>query len=789
MIIHMIGNAHIDPVWLWRWPEGMSEMTSTCRTMVKMLNESDDLVFTKGEAAMYEWIERTDPLLFKQIQDLVKKGRWNIVNGWWVQPDCNLPNGESFVRQSLYGKRYFSEKFKVDVRVGYNVDSFGHAGSLPQILKKSGFDYYVFMRPGPNEKLLPSIFRWRSIDGSEVIAFRLSRNYETRRDRDNLSVQIETSIKDALGHDSTMAFYGVGDHGGGPTMSQVKYIRKHKKFDENTILEFSSPEKYFDSIKDKTSKLSIVEDELQYHSIGAYSVNSKMKLLNRKSENALLTAEKFATLANIICGIDYPYSELENAWKTLLFNQFHDLLGGTAIKEAYEDAYNELGSVISTAEKIKQISMQSIIKDINTEGNGMPFVVFNPSAFEREEYVELEPWLNWEPWRNKILVDAEGNEIIYQRINPSEIMRKTYRILFKAKIPPMGYSVYWLKNGKSLNSKSMSVNGNIIENDFYRLEISKDGYFKSFYDKGKSIDYFQKASNLLFVIDDKTDTWSHGISGYPRKYELTKGNVRLIEHGSLRSTFRIEHKYKNSRIVEYVNVYADEPVLKIHFVVDWHEPFKLLKVGYFLNDTPEISAEIPYGMIKRSANGQEYPMQRAIFLENGSHGLMIANNGKYAYDVLDNEARITILRNTPYAWHMPCRIGKDRPLYFSDSGMQEFDLWLWPYFKDEKWKGLKIAQSLNEPLEVLSVPKHIGKLPSRDSFLKVEGENILMEVLKMSESRDNNLIMRIWETTGADQEFSVNAFGKSKTLGIKKHEIKTIKIGRNSFEEVNLLEK
>ncbi len=790
MIVHMIGNAHIDPVWLWRWSEGLSEMVSTCRTMVGLLKKSDDLVFTKGEAAMYEWIEKTDPNLFEEIAKLIRAGRWEIVNGWWVQPDCNLPSGESFVRQSLYGKRYFFDRFGVDVKTGYNVDSFGHAATLPQILKKSGFEGYVFMRPNASEKDLPSVFRWRSPDGSETTAFRLSRNYETRRDRGNLENHVKASLADASDlAGSTMSFYGVGNHGGGPTMAQVRYVRNHRNFSDGVTLEFSTTERYFDGIKDRVKDLPVVEDELQYHSIGSYSVNSKIKIMNRKCENSLLAAEGFAAIASEIERIPYPYERLEKAWKSLLFNQFHDLLGGTSVKESYEDACEELGGVIHEANRIKQVSLQTLAASIDTDGGGMPFTVFNPSPFEREEYVEFEPWLNWGAWRDKILVDPDGEQVEYQRIHPSEIMRNTYRILFRTKVPPMGYCTYRLRKGEPMKRPELQVQRNSVENGFYRLEFTDDGRFKSFYDEKGKIERFSNPSNVPLVINDRTDTWSHGIPGYPRESKSMKGGrAELIENGTLRTTFRIVWRYKNSRITEYVSAYADDPVLRVHFTVNWHEPYKLLKLGYFFEETQKIFAEVPYGIIERPADGREYPMQRAVFFEGDGSGLMIANNGKYAYDALNGEGRITVLRNPPYAWHMPAGVRRNRPVYFTDEGVQEFDLWIAGYPKDRRDVGLRYARALNEPLEVLSVPKHLGNLPPSDSFVRIDGEGVLMEVLKMSESKDGSVIMRVWECTGKDRNFSVNIFGKKGRFKIGKFEIKTIGFDGRSFYERNLLE-
>jgi len=791
VIVYMIGNAHLDPVWLWRWPEGFNEMISTCRSMVELLKEfKEEVVFTRGEAAMYQWIERVDPFLFEKISELVHKGRWNIVNGWWTQPDCNIPNGESFVRQALYGKSFFKEKFSVEPSVGYCVDSFGHAGTLPQILSKSGYGYYIFMRPGPHEKKLPSTFLWKSPDGSEVITFRVSHSYTTQTN--DLTKQINAALDDMLkGMSSTMCFYGVGNHGGGPTRKQIEYIKKHRHFKSGVELKFSSVEKYFKEAENHKRELPVVQDELQYHAIGCYSVNSEIKMLNRKCENVLQSAEKWATLASVIEEVPYPYFEFRDTWQILLFNQFHDTLGGTAIREAYEDVRNQLGGVLYTAKRIIHESIQRIVKNIDIQGEGIPFIVFNPSAFWREECIEFEPWLGREPWGKREIVDSFGNSVPYQRTFPSAAVRNVYRILLKVKIPPLGYNVYWLKKRES-NSCCLTdllASKKVIENSYYSLSISDEGHFLRLYNKQHHREIFGGISNRLLVLDDESDTWSHGISHYSRDAEVIKNSkIELVENGQLRLTVKITLKYGNSMIIQYLSMYRDDPVIRMHFLIDWHEKHKILKLSYQLPKISKIFAEAPYGETQRDANGQEYPMQRALFLEGPEGGVLFANDGKYSYDVLENELRLTLLRSAPYAWHDPYRLKKNHSYFYTDQGIQEFDFWMWDYLLKNKCKGWRYAKSLNSPLEILNVSKHPGKLPSSYAFLEVRGENVYMETLKLSENGDRSMIIRVWETAGKSGKFALHVLGKKQTFEIGCYEIKTIRISDDIFEEVDLME-
>lgn len=211
----MIGNAHIDPVWLWQWQEGFHEVKASFRSALDRMNEYPDFTFVASSAAFYQWVEESDLAMFTEIQQRVKEGRWGIVGGWWVEPDCNIPAGESFVRHGLYAQRYFKEKFGVIARTGFNVDSFGHAGTLPQILKKSGIDYYVFLRPMPHERGLPSrLFWWQSDDGSRVLSFRIPFEYLSwGKDVEIHARRCAEEMKEPI--DEFMCFYGVGNHGGG----------------------------------------------------------------------------------------------------------------------------------------------------------------------------------------------------------------------------------------------------------------------------------------------------------------------------------------------------------------------------------------------------------------------------------------------------------------------------------------------------------------------------------------------------------------------------------------------
>ncbi len=439
--LHMIGNAHIDPVWLWQWHEGFHEVKATFRSALDRMTEYDDFIFCASSAAFYEWVEQSDPAMFAEIRQRVAEGRWAIVGGWWVEPDCNIPGGESFVRHGLYAQRYFREKFGVIATVGFNVDSFGHAATLPQILAKSGIRYYCFLRPGPHEKGLPGrVFWWEGPDGSRVLAFRIPFEYLSHgRDFEPHIRRCAAEMKPPL--DQFMCFYGVGNHGGGPTIANIECIRRLNGVADLPELRFSRPETFFEAVENLTS-LPIMRDEMQNHASGCYAAHSGIKRWMRLAENRLLTAEKWAALAAWTTGQPYP-ADFDRAWKEVLFNQFHDILAGTSIEPAYDDARDQLGEALTIADRGLNLAVQSFAWRIGIpqEPGSRPIVVFNPHTWASRQVVELE---FGKVTDDDVLLDDRGNAVPFQRIQPHATCGGRNRLCFLADLPALGYRTYRL---------------------------------------------------------------------------------------------------------------------------------------------------------------------------------------------------------------------------------------------------------------------------------------------------------------------------------------------------------
>ncbi len=795
--LHMIGNAHIDPVWLWCWDEGMHAVHATFRCVLDLMNEYDDFIFTASSAAFYAWIEENDPTMFDEIKLRVAQGHWEIVGGWWIEPDCNIPCGESFVRQALYGQRFFKNKFGVTATVGYNPDSFGHNATLPQILKKSGMDYYVFMRPNPNEKDLPGrLFWWESNDGSRVLAYRIPHSYET------WGQELEAHVRRfagefADGRNELMCFYGVGNHGGGPTRENLESIRRLNASPRFPRLASSSPHRFFTSVA--KNDLPVVRDELQHHARGCYAAHSLVKQLNRRSENALLTAEKLSTLAHWLTGLPYP-TELTDAWKTVLFNQFHDILAGTCIKPAYEDVRDAYGQAIWTANRAIHRAAQSIARSIRIlpEDGMTPLVIFNPHAWQTKACVEFEI----KAAHDILILDDNGNTIPTQRIQSQAIVEWRRRFCFIADLPALGYRVY-----RVLPSRDTAPNVDSsplqFENEQWHIELdAATGYVKSLRDKTVGVQVFAGAAARPVVFDDPSDTWGHNVERFDHVVgEFAAKRITLVEDGAVRSTLRVESVYGDSRLTQDFTMYRASKQIDVHVTVDWHEQFKLLKLRFPVNvDAAQATYEIPYGHIQRATNGEEEPCQSWVDLSGTSrdsgqtYGLSILNDAKYSFDVMNNVIGLTVLRSPIYAHHQPAMPDPKRQYSFLDQGLQLFTYSMLSHAGDWQQAGtVKRAAELNQrPIMVIETYHPDGPLPQQDSFVSVDQDNVIISAVKRAEDGDD-LILRCCETAHKATRSTIRLPKWSRVIqtNFRPSEIKTLRIPRDTSRpiiETNLLE-
>lgn len=768
--IHLIGNAHLDHVWLWRWQEGFAEVKATFRSALDRMNEFEGFIFTCSSACYYQWVEQNDPDMFEEIRQRVAEDRWVIAGGWWVQPDCNLPSGEAFVRHELYGQRYFMKKFGKISSFGYNVDSFGHNAMLPQILSKAGMNCYVMRRPEMHELQLPAeVFWWQSPDGSKVLTARLPYSYHANENREEIN-QKYLDIKELSKRQDTplMYFFGVGNHGGGPTVSTLKMLNELMEQEPGETA-FSSPERYFRQLISGGCRYPAVTQELQHHAVGCYSAISEIKANNRKAECMLVSAEKMTVLANRLLNVPFDLPSVERAWQCVMFNQFHDIMGGCSIREAYTDARDFHGEAMKQAAEIGNAARQAISWAIDTSGGtyhvqgknitwklwenesrGAPIVIFNPLCWDVETAVQV----NTQAARAE---DESGCPVEIQLVRSARTKEDDkWDTLLPAQIPALGYRVYWLHTHGGQVQKAADENlrtaRNRIENAYLILEADAETGYIRLYDKSHETDVFDGWGAVPLVIEDNSDTWAHGVLEFRKEIgRFSEAKVVLTETGPLRATLRVTSRYNRSTLQQDFSIDAYSRKAEVSVKLDWQEKQRILKLSFPVNvKNPCATYEIPYGAISRPADGAENPGQAWVDIsgvkaDGSAYGLALANTTKYSYDALGSDLRVTVARSAIYADHFGER---DEFCEHMDLGIQYMKYLLLPHAAGWQESGIvKRSEELLNPPIVVQETFHAGVLPLKMRNAEISDDRVMMTALKPGEDGEG-IIVRCRETCG-----------------------------------------
>lgn len=818
--VHLIGNAHLDPIWLWRWQEGCGEVLQTFRSALDRLNEYPDFVFTCSSASYYKWVEEIAPDMFEEIRERVKEGRWVPINGWWVQPDCNIPSAESFARQALYSQLYYNEKFGMICKTAYNVDSFGHSGMLPQLIKNGGMNAYVMMRPGPHENAeISNMFTWESLDGTRIPTFRIpaESGYGANSAEDISRTRDFSEKLMAEENHGMMIFYGVGNHGGGPTRWCIEYLESQLKKDGYHDMIFSSPDAFFEAHCLEKVELPIWKDDLQHHASGCYSATSLVKQLNRRLENSLYFSEAFATVASKTAGMRDRTEDFKEAWRDVCFNQFHDILCGCSIMEAYDDVNAAMGHALTISDRIQNEAFLRIARRIDTWIDGVsdpvcevrghscgkfprPVVVFNPLSFPIKV-----PVRTYHP--SKQVKDDAGNDVIFSNVRSSRSNDSHLDTVFIADVPAVGYAVYWLKPCWNENSDlpevhidtDVSAHDFSMENEYLKVSFNEHtGFITSLVDKKSGYDYASEDKPIAVptvISDSKTDTWAHMVFRFHDIKGIMKlEKIELVEDGNARAVIRTRHSFGGSYLVQDFILASGQRILRSKCKALWTEDFTLLKMSFPVGGENRINTyEIPGAYIKRPTNGEEEPAGRwgAIsFDDGGRRTLALLNDSKYSYDCPDNDLRLTVIRNVIFADHY-----SDRPaanFNFTDEGIQRFEYGVFVCDGEaEKSNIMNEAAMFN--IRPAAVPEsfHKGVLPQRKGFLSVDRDNIIMTALKFCEDGSGDCIARFYETRGEDTRAHIvcEMLNADFNVDFGHNEIKTLRISKNGeVRETDFLE-
>jgi len=834
-VVHLVCNAHIDPIWMWQWEEGAREAISTFRTAADFLDEYPEFIFNHNESVLYEWVERHDPALFARIQTLVKQGRWHISGGWYLQPDCNMPGGETLVRLIAAGRRYFASRFGVRPQVAYNFDSFGHNGSLPQLLRQAGYRLYVHCRPGANLLRLPAAqYRWRGLDGSQVLALRPPAGwYGTFEGTAIESARRGVALARETGAE-VLVLWGLGDHGGGPTRRDLDLLRSLFAETEDVEVRHSTPEAYLATLKE-LSQYPVHTGDLQRSFAGCYTSMSPIKRAMRRGEALLASAERWSAVAWRSRGRQYPQAELEQAWKALAFNTFHDIMAGSAAEGAsLHDVMEIFGRSADICRRLRLDAQLALLPDVAPRPGVIPLYVFNPHASAMTAPVSLDFLMSYMPPRQRApfaLYDDRGRKIasddtggVYERTAGAWFRN----VSFVAQAPALSVRRYEVRRDEqpAASASPLVVKETkaaiTIENRWVRARFLRStGGLASLKERRTGRELL-RGNVLPVMMKDTLDAWGgeENVNFSTRVGEFAPlsalevarwaGEERsqapalhLLFRGSVSVTVQSLLGWRRSRICQQFTFYADLPYVDASLRVHWQERRRCLKwvLPLRLRDCRAV-CEVPFAAIERPVDGTENVGGRWVRLEErGGDRLAVgvANDGQYGFHATgDGELGLSLVRGAVH-----CRFGDaparaDECHTYMDQGQHDFRfrlLWGEPAVVAKAL--IPAAMELNLPLEPFFMyhqPTPEPDTPSAvESLLEVKPETVALAALKKADEGED-LIVRLNETLGRRTRATLRIAGGAQpaALDFRPFEVKTLRIAQTAagvtITQCNILE-
>jgi alpha-mannosidase len=743
----LTGHAHIDLGWLWPVHETRRKTQRTFSTVLDLMDRYPDFTFNQSSAQAYAWMEEDDPGVFARIRQRVAEGRWEPSGGMWLESDCNVTGGEALVRQVVYGQRYFEKTFGKRNRVAWLPDVFGFSGGMPQILRGAGIDGFFTIKMYWNESnLFPyDLFQWEGIDGSRVLAHLF---LNPGHGYNGNIVPLDTlgtwrNFRAKTKHPESLLAFGWGDGAGGPTEKMLENYARIKDFPAMPRLRMGSIEQFYASVDRDVLPSYVGELYFELHR-GTLTTQARTKWLNRASEHRLVEAEAFAAIATL-GGCPYPGDELETAWKTLLLNQFHDILPGSSINEVYKDTIPELEGVVATAIRIREEALAEISGvegDDTTAGHVM---VANAGLTPRP----LRGLLQGRS-EASATVAADGTPLITQATPEGLLISDPDRM-----IPGLGWTVVKMggtESGRATEGAGhvraeASGGGAVLENDELRVEIGADGTIGRLFDKANNREALADRANQLWTYVDKPRSWDAWDvdETYERDGEELGGveKIEVVASGPVVGAVRVARKFRESRIVQTYQLWAGFRRLDIETEINWHERQVLLKARFPVAvRTHEATYETMYGAVRRSTNRNtswekaqfEGSAHRFIDMSEPGYGVAILNDGKYGHNARENVMTVSLLRSPLY------------PDPLADEGEHHFTYAVFPHAGDWTEAGVAAeAHALNSRLITVAAGPDTADGPG---FVRVEGTELGLGTLKQAFD-GNGLVLRVYEPNGA----------------------------------------
>ncbi|NWF91104.1 MAG: alpha-mannosidase [Ignavibacteriaceae bacterium] len=770
--LYFTSNAHIDAAWLWRKKETVEVCKRTFSSVLNMFKARPDFTYTQSAAAYYKWMQEDYPELFSEIKNYIKQGRWEVVGGLWIEPDCNIPSGDSWSRQLLYAQNYFKINFGEKVSLGWNPDSFGYNWNMPQMYSKGNIDAFITQKIGWNDtNVFPyRVFWWQSPNGSKILTY-FPFDYVNEISNPLQLIDWMRQFEANTGFTKQMILFGVGDHGGGPSLEMMARIDRLREVDIFPNIEYGTAKNYINWLRSEDlSNIPTWNDELylEYHR-GTLTTQSNTKQWNRNLEVLLTNTEKYSSIANLF-GYSYPKNNLKDAWSGVLFNQFHDILPGSSIREVYIDSDKDYKLSERVAKFELDKALENISSRINTKNiDWKPLIVFNPLSWERSDIVRV---VLPDGDKNLYSVADESGIVLQSLLRKKDDLSR--ELIFKAdNIPPLGYKTYQLLIGDAINHSTVLESSKVaesisyaqaasIENEFFKVSIDVDsGWVKSIYDKRFNRELLAGYGNRLQLLEDlpkQYDAWNIGLTGlhFPSKFR----KAELLENNSIRSIIRVYHDYlkpgvlKNYPTEDFPSSFFTQDVIlykgidRVEFKtnIEWWEDKTLLKVAFPVSVFDTVAAyEIPFGTIKRSTTLKaqwdkgkwEVSGHKWADLSDNDFGISLLNKAKHGHDIKGNVIRLSLLRSPK--WPDPT----------ADRGDHSIEYALYPHSGNlEKSMTIRKGYEYNYPLIAVFTDNHNGNLRTNDTFVSVSSENIILTSFKKAENSEDEYVLNFYEAKG-----------------------------------------
>lgn len=677
-VVHLIANAHLDPIWLWNWQAGADEALATFRSAVDRCEEYPEFRYTRGEAWLYQWIEDLDPGLFEAVRELVNEGRWSIAGGQWIQPDANLPTAAGWRKQIALGQRYFMDRFGFAPKIGYNVDTFGHPATLPDLLHEVGYTGYVFHRPNEAQVSLPAqTFRWKGSGGAEVLGYRIAPCYVTRSD--DLHGQIDLSVKAAapdFGH--TMMFYGLGNHGGGPTKANIEWLIEHRDAFADIELRFSTVDAFFAEAEACRDLLPVVDYELQKTFPGCYSVMHEIKQVQHRGERLLEQAEELAQVFSTDEKAKADSIErIDAAWKDLAFTEFHDIHAGTSVPSSYISTRHMQGRAsIVGEEEVVRISRRHARATLGGE-NEHRLVLLNGSAHEFDGYIECEPFIDFDDWGNRWFADEHGKAVPFQLVTSEPNMGPmVHRAAIPVRIPARGQRVFKLLDGAgspaSAPTSPATASGTSLASGDLELETNATGIGSI---RWRGCELLGAEGLSLHLREDHGDTWVFHQTGFNEDVVSRLGGLEwtIEDAGPLRARVFADQKIGDSKVRMGLTIYAGKPEIHLHLQVIFSERHKILQMPIQLADAPGgWTSGLAGGHVKRSPGLDEMPFCGWDSVQGTGHSLSLHTPDAYSSRVHEDTWQFSLLRSPLMAWAGDSELTPAFSRRHADQGWHDF---------------------------------------------------------------------------------------------------------------------